>query len=140
MWEDYRIMLDDFKAKPRVDAREQEIIFSKAIKAGKRIYYLDVKRNRKDDLFVAITESKKIVSGYDDETQVSYEKHKIFLYKEDFDKFVDGLEDVIKFIRTQSSVITEDSTSTEFSSTDFINTNIEAPGANLEFNIEEFEK
>src|ERR1035437_8923438 len=91
--------MDEMKPKTRIDTREQEIVFSKSIKAGKRIYYLDVKRNRKDDLFVAITESKKIITGFDDDAQVSYEKHKIFLYKEDFDKFVEGLQDVINFIK-----------------------------------------
>lgn len=83
------------------DKRDQEIVYSKAIKAGKRIYYLDVKRNRKDDLFLAITESKKKVSG--DDAQVSFEKHKIFLYKEDFDKFREGIDDVIGFINRNLS-------------------------------------
>ena len=46
----------------------------------KTVYYLDVKRNLKDDLFVAVTESKKIQSK--DGLQISFEKHKIFLYKE----------------------------------------------------------
>ena len=78
------------------DKRDQEIVYSKAIKAGKRIYYLDVKRNRKDELFLAITESKKKIMGED--AQISFEKHKIFLYKEDFAKFKDGLEEVIEFI------------------------------------------
>ncbi len=78
------------------DKKDQEIVYSKAIKAGKRIYYLDVKRNRKNELFLAITESKKKVLGED--AQVSFEKHKIFLYQEDFAKFKEGLEDVISFI------------------------------------------
>ena len=52
-------------------------------------------------LYLAITESKKKVIGYDENAQVTYEKHKIFLYKEDFDKFVEGLEDVIGFIKRE---------------------------------------
>ena len=52
-------------------------------------------------MFLAITESKKKVTGYDEEAQVTYEKHKIFLYKEDFDKFVDGLVDVVSFIKNE---------------------------------------
>lgn len=88
--------MEDNKRKFEGDKRDQEIVFSKAIKAGKRIYYLDVKRNRKDDLFLAITESKKKVNG--DDAQVSFEKHKIFLYKEDFEKFREGFEEVIGFI------------------------------------------
>ena len=73
--------MEDYKKKSVVDG-DKEIVFSKAIKAGKRIYYLDVKKNRKDEMFLAITESKKIVSGEGDDSQVSFEKHKIFLYKE----------------------------------------------------------
>lgn len=77
---------------------DKEIFFSKAIKAGKRIYYLDVKRNRKHEMFLAITESKKIISGEGDNAQVNFEKHKIFLYKEDFDKFTKGLHQAIQYI------------------------------------------
>ena len=55
--------------------------FSKSIKAGKRIYYLDVKKNRKDEMFLAITESKKVIMGEGDDSQVSFEKHKIFFFK-----------------------------------------------------------
>ncbi|MDR1500369.1 MAG: PUR family DNA/RNA-binding protein [Tannerellaceae bacterium] len=76
---------------------DKEILYSKAIKAGKRIYYLDVKKNLKNDLFLAITESKKIQPK--ENAPSSFEKHKIFLYKEDFDKFVEGLGDVIKYIK-----------------------------------------
>lgn len=89
------------KRKIELEKKDNEIIFSKSIKAGKRIYYLDVKKSRNDDMFLAITESKKKVTGQDDDLQVSYEKHKIFLYKEDFDKFVEGLEEVIGFIKQE---------------------------------------
>ena len=81
---------------------DKEIIYSKAIKAGKRIYYLDVKKNRKDEMFLAITESKKIISEEGNEPQVSFEKHKIFLYKEDFEKFMNGLQQTIQYIKTNS--------------------------------------
>lgn len=80
----------------RNDRREQEIVYSKSVKAGKRIYYLDVKKSRNNDLFLAITESKKKFS--DEEGSVSYEKHKIFLYKEDFEKFTDALDEILDFI------------------------------------------
>ena len=81
------------------DKREQEIVFSRAIKTGKRIYYLDVKRTRTDDLFLAITESKKRIIGTDENAQVTFEKHKIFLYKEDFEKFTSVLQEVIDFVQ-----------------------------------------
>lgn len=93
--------MDIEKRKIEIEKKDNEIIYSKAIKAGKRIYYLDVKKSRNDDLFLAITESKKKVVGFDEEAQVTYEKHKIFLYKEDFDKFIEGLEDVVSFIKRE---------------------------------------
>ena len=103
--------MDAEKKKIEIERRENDIVYSKAIKAGKRIYYLDVKKSRNNDLFLAITESKKKITGTDDDIQVSYEKHKIFLYKEDFDKFAEGLEDVIGFIKQEigSSEAQEDS-------------------------------
>ncbi|WP_321478408.1 DUF3276 family protein [uncultured Bacteroides sp.] len=90
--------MEDFKKKNGMDLNDKEIVFSKSIKAGKRIYYLDVKKNRKDEMFLAITESKKIITNEGEDTQVSFEKHKIFLYKEDFDKFMFGLSQAIDFI------------------------------------------
>ena len=75
--------MEEFKKKSAAEG-DKEIVFSKAIKAGKRIYYLDVKKNRKEEMFLAITESKKIVSGEGDDAQVSFEKHKIFLYTRTF--------------------------------------------------------
>nr|WP_320037965.1 DUF3276 family protein [uncultured Bacteroides sp.] len=95
--------MEEFKKKSAVDMSEKEIVFSKSIKAGKRIYYLDVKKNRKDEMFIAITESKKVVSGEGDDSQVSFEKHKIFLYKEDFEKFMTGLTQAISFINDNQS-------------------------------------
>lgn len=90
--------MEDLKKKNGMDAIEKEIVFSKSVKAGKRIYYLDVKKNRKNELYLAITESKKVITGEGDASQVSFEKHKIFLYKEDFEKFVNGLQEAIGFI------------------------------------------
>lgn len=90
--------MEEFKKKSVAEPNDKEIVFSLSIKAGKRIYYLDVKRNKKDELFLAITESKKLVSGEGEEAQVSFEKHKIFLYKEDFEKFMKGLQSSIQYI------------------------------------------
>ena len=89
--------MEDAGKKMNVETGDKEILYSRAIKAGKRIYYLDVKRNLKDDLFLAITESKKIQPK--EGVQATFEKHKIFLYKEDFEKFIGGLSDVIGYIQ-----------------------------------------
>lgn len=78
---------------------DKEIVFSKAIKAGKRIYYVDVKKNRKDEMFLAITESKKVISGDNEVPSINFEKHKIFLYQEDFDNFMTGMQEAIGYIR-----------------------------------------
>lgn len=73
-------------------------IYSRSIRAGKRTYFLDVKSTRADDYYLTITESKR---RFDNEQgKFFYEKHKVFLYKEDFDKFMDGLSEVIECIRT----------------------------------------
>ena len=104
--------MEDFKKKSAADS-DKEIVFSKAIKAGKRIYYLDVKKNRKDEMFLAITESKKIVSGEGDDSQISFEKHKIFLYKEDFGKFMEGLQQAIQFIANEQETAEENSQPTD---------------------------
>lgn len=99
-------MEEEWKKKNGGESSDKEILYSQAIKAGKRIYYLDVKKNRKDEMFLAITESKKVISGEGDDSQVSFEKHKIFLYREDFEKFLNGLQQSINFIQEQQGVYT----------------------------------
>lgn len=69
-------------------AEEREDVYSKVVRAGKRTYFFDVRSTRGNDLFLTITESKKRLH---EDGGTSYEKHKIFLYKEDFGKFMDGL-------------------------------------------------
>lgn len=78
--------------------RDKSEVYSKAVRAGKRTYFFDVKATRSDEMYLTITESKR---KYDPQTdKFFYEKHKLFLYKEDFDKFSLGLEEVINFIKT----------------------------------------
>ena len=71
-------------------------IFSNPVRAGKRTYFFDVKATRGDDYYITITESKRRM---DDNGKFIYDKHKIFLYKEDFDKFSEGFESCLEFIR-----------------------------------------
>ena len=75
---------------------EREEIFSKVVRAGKRTYFLDVKSTRRNDFYLTITESKK---RFNRDGRHYFEKHKIFLYKEDFEKFTENLQDVINFIK-----------------------------------------
>jgi len=100
--------------------REKEIAYSRTVKAGKRIYYLDVKRSRNEDLYLSLTESKKKVSGDPENPDVSYEKHKIFLYREDLSKFTEALIDVIRYMQDndspeRSSELEEDALTTDLS-------------------------
>lgn len=85
------------------DRREE--IFSRAIRAGKRTYFFDVKATRSNEYYLTITESKRRFNN--EQGKFFYEKHKLFLYKEDFDKFSDGLEDVISFIKRENKVAAE---------------------------------
>lgn len=105
----------------KFDKRDTKIIFSRSIKAGKRIYYLDVKQSRNGEYFLAITESKKRVVGTDENAQLTYEKHKIFLYKEDFEKFMMGMNDVIAFINESNAANPTTEPETAFESTDDVN-------------------
>ncbi len=79
-----------------MDTRED--VFSRAVKAGKRTYFFDVKSTRDKELYITITESKK---RFDNALgKFVYDKHKIFLYQEDFEKFTHGLQDAFSFIET----------------------------------------
>lgn len=84
---------------------EPEIVYSHSIKAGRRIYYVDVKKDRNADLFICITESKRTASAQ--EEAPTFEKHKVFLYKEDFAHFMAGLEDAIGYVKQQLGDIEE---------------------------------
>ena len=81
------------------DNKEREEIFSKAVRAGKRTYFFDVKSTRGNDYYLTVTESKK---RFNDDGTHFYEKHKLFLYKEDFDKFFEGLTEVVDYIKTNN--------------------------------------
>jgi len=77
---------------------QREEVFSKVVRAGKRTYFLDVKETRSGEKYLTITESKRRFDN--DSGKFFYEKHKLFLYKEDFEKFSNGLLGVIEFIKT----------------------------------------
>ena len=79
---------------------EKDLFFSESVKAGKRIYYFDVKQSRNGERYVAITESKRIAEGPADNPHFTYEKHKLFLYKEDYEKFVNALQKVVNVAQT----------------------------------------
>lgn len=85
----------------------REEIFSEVVRAGRRTYFFDVKATRKNEYYLTITESKK---RFNREGNFFYEKHKVFLYKEDFDKFSDALASTLGFIKDKqpNGALTED--------------------------------
>jgi hypothetical protein len=86
------------------EKNQSEEIFTKVVRAGKRTYFFDVKTTRKDDNYLTITESKKRIGK---DGKFFYEKHKIFLYKEDFDKFSEGLRSAVSFVEARINTTPE---------------------------------
>ena len=81
------------------DNKEREEVFSKKVRAGKRTYFFDVKATRSGDYYLTLTESKKrLEDGV-------FVKHKIFLYKEDFEKFTEGLTETVEYIKSHQDVV-----------------------------------
>jgi hypothetical protein len=81
------------------DNKEREEVHSKKVRAGKRTYFFDVKATRSNDYYITITESKKrLEDGV-------FIKHKIFLYKEDFEKFAEGLKETVDYIKANQEVV-----------------------------------
>jgi hypothetical protein len=91
-------------------------LYSKSIRAGKRTYFFDVKSTKGGDYYLTITESKK---RFGTDGKFFFEKHKIFLYKEDFEKFSEGLGDAVDFIKTNSPLPVEEATSSHTSDVSF---------------------
>ncbi len=88
-----------------VEAQERngDDVYSKPVRAGKRTYFFDVKATKNNDYYLTITESKRRIER---DGRFVYDKHKIFLYKEDFDKFAQGLDEIIRYIREKAPQIT----------------------------------
>lgn len=76
---------------------DREEIFSKRVKAGKRTYFFDIKSTRSNDYYLTITESKRKLK----DDGFVFEKHKLFLYKEDFGKFVDALQEAVDHVKNE---------------------------------------
>ena len=88
--------MEELDNNEKKESREE--IFSQTVRAGKRTYFFDVKATRAEERYLTITESKRRFSN--EQGKFFYEKHKIFLYREDFQKFLDGLNGAIEFIET----------------------------------------
>lgn len=93
----------------------QDEVYSKPVRAGKRTYFFDIKSTRGNDLYLTITESKKTQANGKD----NYQKHKLFLYKEDFDKFIEGLQEVIDKARVMQQEYAENAPAASYSDVSF---------------------
>ncbi|HPX05756.1 MAG TPA: DUF3276 family protein [Tenuifilaceae bacterium] len=97
--------MDGFDNLDGMENTDKDDIYSKVVRAGKRTYFFDVKATRRNDFYLTITESKKRVGR---DGKFFFEKHKIFLYKEDFEKFTEGLSEVIEYIRARQLEMPEE--------------------------------
>lgn len=88
---------------PWKEHTDSDILFSRVIKAGKRVYYIDVKSDRRGEYYLAMTESKRIKDGNEHERPV-FEKHKLFLYREDMLKFFEAFSDAVHFVGDRASL------------------------------------
>ncbi|MBC7124483.1 MAG: DUF3276 family protein [Bacteroidales bacterium] len=95
-------MIEEFDNTNDLDKKTREEVFSQVVKAGKRTYFFDVKATRGNEYYLTITESKKRMGK---DGKMYYEKHKIFLYKEDFEKFIESLNSVFDYIKTNQEII-----------------------------------
>lgn len=110
------------------DDNRREEVFSKAVRAGKRTYFFDVKATRAEDYYLTVTESKRRFNN--DSQKFYFEKHKLFLYKEDFEKFSNGLEESIakiKELKAEQGEEIVEKVATEFSDVSFDDLGTDGP-------------
>jgi hypothetical protein len=96
--------MEDFEKNDDIQKNVSEEIFSKAVRAGKRTYFFDVKATKRNDYYLTITESKK---RFNQDGRHFFEKHKLFLYQEDFEKFIENLTESVNYIKENQPEIIE---------------------------------
>ena len=94
-------MEEGIEKKEELEKNDREEIYSQSVRAGKRTYFFDVKSTRSNDYYLTITESKK---RFGRDGKSFYEKHKVFLYKEDLEKFLEALNSSIDYINVNNPV------------------------------------
>ena len=112
--------MEGYEKNDGMEMNDRDEIYSKPVRAGKRTYFFDVKATRNNDYYLTITESKKKLEK--DGSQ-NYEKHKIFLYKEDFDKFAEGPDNAVAYIKAalngETMAVQEEVETNKFDDIDF---------------------
>jgi len=116
---------------------DREEIFSKSVRAGKRTYFFDVKSTKGNDYYLTITESKK---RFGDDGKFFYEKHKLFPYKEDFEKFAEGLNEAVAHIKSISPVVESTSSSHDYQSDSASSTTSSSDNSFSDVNFEDLDK
>ena len=86
--------------------RHKEKVYTQVIKAGKRTYFFDVEETKKGEKYLVITESRRVFLN--DDGKFAYEKSKLFLYKEDYEKFLNALKDIQPLVETDDIPISSD--------------------------------
>ena len=112
--------MEGYEKNDGMEMNDRDEIYSKPVRAGKRTYFFDVKATRNNDYYLTITESKKKLEKGGSQ---NYEKHKIFLYKEDFDKFAEGLDNAVAYIKAalngETMAVQEEVETNKFDDIDF---------------------
>ena len=112
--------MEGYEKNDGMEMNDRDEIYSKPVRAGKRTYFFDVKATRNNDYYLTITESKKKLEK---DGSKNYEKHKIFLYKEDFDKFAEGLDNAVAYIKAalngETMAVQEEVETNKFDDIDF---------------------
>ena len=127
--------MEGYEKNDGMEMNDRDEIYSKPVRAGKRTYFFDVKATRNNDYYLTITESKKKLENPQDQWKIfenkklekdgsqNYEKHKIFLYKEDFDKFAEGLDNAVAYIKAalngETMAVQEEVETNKFDDIDF---------------------
>lgn len=121
------------------DSRDNEEIFSKVLRAGRRTYFFDVRSTKAGDYYLTITESKKFTN---DDGSFHFKKHKIYLYKEDFSGFTDILNEMTSYIlQEKGEEVISDRHQSNYQrpepvvDNDGINDEVEAPNAESFTNV-----
>jgi len=113
------------------NTKDNEEIFSKKVRAGRRTYFFDVRSTKADDYYITITESKKYTN---EDGSFYYKKHKIFLYKEDFEDFRNALAETTDYVlENRGEEVISDSHKSDFSSEEDLTTSNVEDFTNVEF-------
>lgn len=129
--------VDNQEEKKNPELNVKPGIYSKSIRAGKRTYFFDVKSTRNNEYYLTITESKR---KFFDNGSYKYEKHKLFLYPEDFEKFTHSLEEIIQFIKeTQPELKQEGASESQEKKSEEVTVDLESELAGKDFSDIDFE-